>query len=124
MTNFEDAKRAVESLFGQIQGYKAISFAYDSFIDNGSFETGDNYVFVGRVYTSAENGNFNYISISLWNGKVYLLAQVNGVNNNHLMYADVIAKDNKALNRPAVDLSSCQQPEAVTIIGWQFQINK
>jgi hypothetical protein len=124
MTNFDDAKRAVESLFGQIQGYKAISFAYDAFVDGGQFETGDNYVFVGRIYTSADHGNSNIIYVSLWNGKFLTINNSNGGNDNHLVFNDVIAKDNKITSRPAVDLSSCQQPEAVTIIGWQFQINK
>jgi hypothetical protein len=124
MIQFEDAKRSVESLFGKTQGYKAISFTWDSFVDNGDFKTGDNYVFVGRIYTFSQPGNVNQIYISMWDSKLLFMCGTNGGNDNHLLYCDVIAKDSEITLRPAVDLSNCQQPECVTIIGWLFQINK
>ena len=122
MTNFEDAKKAVESLYGEIQGYKAISFVYDAFIDGGNFETGDNYVFIGDLYSNANNGNTNIIYVLTFGGKQITIVNANGGNDSHSTHSAFIAKD--ANNKPAIDLSACQQPESVNIFGWLFQINK
>lgn len=121
MITFTDAKLMVESLFGEIQGYKALSWNHTG--DNYNLVLGNNYIFVGEIYVTSFHGSDNIVSVGLWDNNIcQVIANATGIGNSAI--ATVIGKDVKDNNDSFIDNSASQYPQAVIVTGWLFQVNK
>jgi hypothetical protein len=120
MIPFEDAKKAVESIYGPIKGYKLLSYSRND--STWYISIGSNYVFVGEVFVNTPAGGITDLKYSIDNifyGNIYHSLSL----QNSYGYASFIGQDNVLLSGSLVTYSGDYGISA-NVLGWVFQIDK
>jgi hypothetical protein len=122
MVNFEDAKKQVQSLYGEIQGYSYLNWTPNIARDNGQLNIDNSYVFVGRIYIVTPPTYLNYAVINMYQDQQIEIIVNANITNSSSTYVDFIGMD-KGPN-PLVDTARSTWVRGIIVIGWLFQINK
>ena len=121
MIGFEDAKKAVESIYGTTQGFKLLTWSNVD-TNSTSLSIGDNYVFFGDIYVNSEFDVGTSVIYAV-NGNAYGTIGLNNNVSNSFVKLTIMETDSNVIGDKLIIVAS-QATGNVYVIGWLFQINK
>jgi hypothetical protein len=120
MIRYEDAKQAIESIFGETQGAKVLSWVPGGGVNN-SLRLDDNYVFIGEIYYHTPTGYSNSLSIGTIDDRYLSIEHANLTGEYY--QTSIVGRNNKTIGDYFINGAGLNWERGLNIIGWQFQIN-